>query len=166
MNLAEDAGASNLNLLANDTFENAGRAITAVGAALHGTVTINNNGTAGDATDDFVVYTPTGNYNGPDAFTYTVTSGGVTETANVTVNISAVNDQPAFAGLNATPTYTENGAAVVLDSNATLSDVELDAANNYNGATLTLVRNGGTNPHDVFNDGSGTLTFGATDVSS
>ena len=76
-----------------------------------------------------------------------------------------MNDQPLFAGLNGTPTYTEDGAAVVLDNNALLSDVELDAANNYDGATLTLVRSTGTNADDVFNDGNGTLTFGATDVS-
>jgi Big-like domain-containing protein/cadherin-like protein/VCBS repeat protein len=87
----------------------------------------------------------------------------VFDTAGITIN--SVNDQPLFAALDGTPTYTENGAAVVLDANATVSDVELDAANNYDGATLTLVRSTGTNPDDVFNDGSGTLTFGATDVS-
>ena len=59
----------------------------------HGTVAINNNGTAGDPTDDFVIYTPTANYNGPDTFTYTVTSGGVTETATVNVTVTAVNDR-------------------------------------------------------------------------
>ena len=85
------------------------------------------------------------------------------DSASVTVN--SVNDQPLFAGLNGTPTFTEDGAAVELDNNALLSDVELDAANNYDGATLTLVRSTGTNADDVFNDDNGTLTFGATDVS-
>ena len=66
----------------------------------------------------------------------------VFDSASVTVN--SVNDQPLFAGLNGTPTYTEDGAAVVLDNNALLSDVELDAANNYDGATLTLVRSTGS----------------------
>ena len=161
--VAEDTAVNNLDLLANDTFEDSGRAITAVGAAPHGTTTINDNGTAGDASDDFVTYTPTGNYIGPDSFTYTVTSGGVTETATVTVNISAVNDAPQFAGLDNTPTFTENGSAVVLDGNAHLSDVELDAANNYSGAVLTLVRSGGANAHDVFG-ASGPLGSSGSDV--
>ena len=83
-----DFGANNLNLLANDTFENSSRSIAAVGAASHGTTAINNNGTAGTTLDDFVVYTPTPGYSGLDAFTYTVTSGGVTETATVNITVS------------------------------------------------------------------------------
>ncbi len=85
-----------------------GRAITAVGAASHGTVTINNNGTAGDATDDFVVYTPTADYNGSDSFTYTVTSGGVTEQATVNVTVNAVADI-----VNDTPTTGEDAARTI-----------------------------------------------------
>ena len=57
-----------------------------------GTVAVNNNGTPGDTTDDFVVYTPNADFNGTDSFTYTVTSGGVTETATVNVTITAVAD--------------------------------------------------------------------------
>jgi len=86
----QNSGANNLALLANDTFENAARAITAVSAASHGTAVINNNGTPGNAADDFVVYTPTAGYTGSDSFTYTVTSGGVTETANVNVTVAAI----------------------------------------------------------------------------
>jgi hypothetical protein len=77
-----------------------------------------------------------------------------TQTRNIAV--TAVNDAPAFTGLDNTPTFIEGGAAVVLDKNATIADLELDAANDYSGATLTLVRNGGANGNDVF-DGSGTL---------
>ena len=85
--VVQDSGANNLNLLANDTFENATRAITAVGAAAHGTTSINNNGTPGNTADDFVVYSPTAGYIGPDTFTYTVTSAGTTETATVSVTV-------------------------------------------------------------------------------
>jgi VCBS repeat-containing protein len=69
-----------------DTFENPARAVTAVTNGAHGTVSFLADGT--------LTYTPASNYNGPDSFTYTVTSGGVTETATVTVNIAAVNDAP------------------------------------------------------------------------
>ena len=83
--------AVNVLVLANDTFEGT-EAITGTTNGANGTVTVNNNGTAGDTTDDFVVYTPNADFNGSDTFTYTVTSGGVTETATVNVTINAVAD--------------------------------------------------------------------------
>ncbi|MGB9365778.1 MAG: Ig-like domain-containing protein [Xanthobacteraceae bacterium] len=86
----QNSGANNLALLANDTFENAGRAITSVSAASHGTTAINNNGTPGDLTDDFVTYTPNAGYTGSDTFTYTVTSGGVTETGTVSATVVSI----------------------------------------------------------------------------
>ncbi len=86
----EDSGTNNLNLLANDTFENPGRSITAVGTATRGTTAINNNATPGDITDDFVVYTPAPDFNGTDSFTYTVTSNGTTETATASVTVTAL----------------------------------------------------------------------------
>ena len=58
--------------------------------------------------------------------------------------------------LGGTVNYTENGTAVVLDSNVKIYDAELSAADNFNGATLTLVRNGGANAQDVFS-ATGTL---------
>ncbi len=62
--------------------------LTSVTQGTNGTVTFT---AAGDVT-----YTPNANFNGTDSFDYTVTSGGVTETATVTVNINAVNDPPTF----------------------------------------------------------------------
>jgi len=44
------------------------------------------------AADGTLVYTPAADFNGTTTFTYTVTSGGVTETATVTVNVTAQND--------------------------------------------------------------------------
>src|SRR5207253_2656532 len=88
----EDSGANNLSLLANDSFESSGRAITAVGAAAHGATSINNNGTAGHATDDFVVYTPNADFNGTDSFTYTVNSGGLSLPDALPISINAVAD--------------------------------------------------------------------------
>jgi hypothetical protein len=90
-------------------------------------------------------------------------SGGVTETATVNVTVNSINDAPLFAGLDDNPNFTEGGAAVVLDDDATVSDVELDAANNYDGAVLTLQRQGGGNTDDVF-AGSGSLAFGVNTV--
>jgi T1SS-143 domain-containing protein len=53
----------------------------------HGTVVVNSDGTW--------TYTPTKDYNGPDAFTVTVSDGrGGTATATVEIGIQAVNDAP------------------------------------------------------------------------
>ncbi|MDO9417171.1 Ig-like domain-containing protein [Pararhizobium sp.] len=71
-----------------DTFENPSHALTAVTQppAGQGSVSFHANGT--------ITYTPSANFSGTTSFTYTVTSGGVTETATVTVTVVAVNDAP------------------------------------------------------------------------
>ncbi|MDO8812192.1 MAG: hypothetical protein Q7J38_09225, partial [Gallionella sp.] len=66
------------------------------------------------------------------------------------------NTAPTFSTLNGTPTYTENGAAVVLDADVQIVDAELAAVGYYGGASLTLARNGGANAQDIFSN-SGTL---------
>ena len=60
--------------------------------------------------------------------------------------------------LNGMPTYTENGAAVVLDSTVQIYDAELAAQGHYDGASITLMRHGGANSQDVFS-GSGDLSL-------
>lgn len=72
-----------IDTLANDQFEGT-PTITAVTQGDHGAVTIN-----GGAT---VTYDPDPDFNGADSFTYTVTSGGKTETATVDVTVTAVAD--------------------------------------------------------------------------
>ena len=66
------------------------------------------------------------------------TSGGTLDTRFDGVNT-----------LNGAPTYVENGAAVVLDSDVRILDPDLVGAN-YAGATLTLARSGGASAEDVF----------------
>ena len=60
--------------------------------------------------------------------------------------------------LGSSISYSENASPIVLDSDVSISDPELSAANNFNGATLTLARSGGANPQDLF---SATGTLGA-----
>ena len=110
---AEDT-ATSFNVLANDSFENAGRVVSSVTQPANGTVTFLANGQ--------VTYTPASNYNGPDSFTYTVTSGGVTETTTVTLIVTPVNDPPvATPGVNQTGT---DGAADSYNAGALFSDVD------------------------------------------
>jgi hypothetical protein len=82
--------------------------------------------------------------------TVTDNDGLTSDTAQVTVNVASVNNAPVVTGVDATPGYTEDGAAVVLDGNMIIADAELDAIGNYNGATLTLQRQGGADASDVF----------------
>jgi hypothetical protein len=125
--VAEDSGANTLNLLANDTFENATRFISSVTQGAHGTVTINDNNTVGDTTDDFVVYTPDANYNGSDSFTYTVTSpAGVTETATANVTVTAVND-PVTGAAPASISLNEDSVSFAV-SGLSISDVDATLA--------------------------------------
>ncbi|BFT32231.1 hypothetical protein D210916BOD24_34070 [Alteromonas sp. D210916BOD_24] len=84
--------------------------------------------------------------------------------SDTVITFLSANDAPVFTGLNGGATYTEDGSAVVIDSDVTIADTELDALNsgngNYSGASITITRNGGANSEDQFaNSGLlGTLT--------
>ncbi|WP_232700586.1 tandem-95 repeat protein [Vibrio parahaemolyticus] len=77
-----------IKVLGNDTFEGKDKVVSldADNGPKNGTVIVNNDGT--------VTYTPDDNYVGKDTFTYVVTSGGVSESTTVTVNVTPVNDKP------------------------------------------------------------------------
>ncbi|MCR9333599.1 tandem-95 repeat protein [Vibrio parahaemolyticus] len=77
-----------INVLGNDTFEGKDKVVSldAENGPKNGTVIVNNDG--------MVTYTPDDNYVGKDTFTYVVTSGGVSESTTVTVNVTPVNDKP------------------------------------------------------------------------
>lgn len=63
--------------------------------------------------------------------------------------------------LDGSPIYTEGGSPVVLDADVQIFDTELSTLNNFNGATLTLARNGGGNPDDALAfDGTTVTTSG------
>ncbi|QMA48733.1 DUF4347 domain-containing protein [Citrobacter freundii] len=82
--------AKTIDVLGNDSFSNSDKAITAVTRGVYGSVVIDNGK---------VIYTPnTTSYVGSDTFTYTVTSGGVTETATVTIQMN--NAAPVTQGEN------------------------------------------------------------------
>ena len=72
------------------------------------------------------------------------------------------------SSLGGTVAFTENGAAVILDSDVILSDAELDAlqsgVGDYAGATLTLARQGGANAQDTFGFGASTFTVSGNDL--
>ena len=60
---------------------------------VNGTVTIDDNGTPSDPTDDIVTYTPNPDYNGPDSFGYTLCNNfGDCSTADVTITVNPIVD--------------------------------------------------------------------------
>ncbi|HEY8356657.1 MAG TPA: tandem-95 repeat protein, partial [Ramlibacter sp.] len=102
--VAEDAAVLT-NVRANDSFEGATPSITAVTNGAHGTVTIV------DAAAGTILYTPDPDFHGTDSYTYTITSGGVTETATVTVTVTPVDDTGSFGG-QTTGTRAEDAGAI------------------------------------------------------
>jgi len=98
------------------------------------------------------VYTPTADFAGSDRFSYQVTdANGDVSTTTVTITVTPVNDAPVFTGLNGGNTFSENGTAIVVDADVTIADPELDVAGRYEGAILTVARQGGANAQDLLN---------------
>ena len=108
-----------------------GTAITAGSGAVAVT-----NGSVTLAAGNVLTFTPTAGFNGAvPAFSYTVLSGGVTETANISVTVNAVNSAPTITGMGGTLAYTENGAAAIIDGSVTVGDVN---SANFNTGSLTV----------------------------
>jgi VCBS repeat-containing protein len=105
------------NVLLNDSFEHAGRTVTAFQTPGHGTLTLDGQGNA--------VYTPTSGFTGTDTFTYTVTSNGTTETATVTVTIEAAPNH-APTGTSLADIARDDGAVIALDLSASFADPDGD----------------------------------------
>ncbi|MDF4893112.1 tandem-95 repeat protein, partial [Vibrio parahaemolyticus] len=106
-----------IKVLGNDTFEDDGKVVsldTNNGPA-NGTVSVNPDGS--------VTYTPNDNYVGKDTFTYIVTSGGVSESTTVNVDVTPVNDAPVAKDDIAT---TQEDTAVTIDVLPNDSDVDGD----------------------------------------
>ncbi|HCG9588253.1 TPA: tandem-95 repeat protein, partial [Vibrio parahaemolyticus] len=106
-----------INVLGNDTFEGKDKVVSldAENGPKNGTVIVNNDGT--------VTYTPNDNYVGKDTFTYVVTSGGVSESTTVEVNVTPVNDAPVAKDDIAT---TQEDTAVTIDVLSNDTDVDGD----------------------------------------
>ncbi len=81
-----------IDIYANDSdLPSTGTLITTNPA--NGTVTINNNGTPNNPSDDIMTYTPNPNYNGPDSFDYTICNTfGDCSTATVDIDVLPIVD--------------------------------------------------------------------------
>ncbi len=129
--ILEDSGANPVAVLPNDNVVNVDvgevLTITSAGPAGNGAVVV---GTT------VVTYTPSADFFGTDAFTYTVTDGGANATATVTVTVTGVNDPPSFTkGPDVTGVPEDGGAQTYLNWATSLSR----GAANESGQTLTFV---------------------------
>jgi len=114
----------------------------------NGTVTVDDNGTPNDPSDDVVTYTPNPDYNGPDTFDYTVCNTfGDCSTATVTIDVLPIVDAIDDA------VTTAEDTPITIDILANDNDVPttgtLTTTNPTNG-TVTVDDNG--TPNDPSDD--------------
>jgi hypothetical protein len=133
-----DEGASVAVLvLANDSDPNGDSlAITSVSTPSNGTATINDNGTVGDTTDDFIDYAHDGSETTSNSFSYTISDGSLTDTATVTITVNPVNDEPEPTA-TPTPTPGAGGSVHVGDL-----DGQVKGNNNWQAVVTVTVHDG------------------------
>tara|TARA_X000000950_G_scaffold240329_1_gene293322 strand:+ start:301 stop:4647 length:4347 start_codon:yes stop_codon:yes gene_type:complete len=137
---ASEDTAVTINVVANDSYLTSAPISVTSGNATNGITTI------AESSPEQIVYTPDTDFNGTDTFSYTITQGDKTSSADVTVTIEAVNDAPSI-DIASTIQVEENQTAV---TTVAVSDVDEDEL------TLTL---GGTDA-DSFNlSDENVLTF-------
>ena len=133
--ITEDASATSVNVLANDTDIDGGpKEVASKTDGTHGSVAITGEGTG-------LTYTPDANYCGPDAFTYELNGGSA---ATVSITVTCVDDPPV--GVNDSATLAEDSSATVVDVLANDTDIDggpREVASKTNGTHGTVAITGG-----------------------
>ncbi len=115
--LDEDSASQALYVLANDGDEN-GDSLT-----IASITTPDHGGALSISTSTlYLVYTPAPNFFGLETFSYTVSDGDLTDTATVSVHITAINDAPALDVIGSQEVDEDS----LLSFTATATDVDLD----------------------------------------
>ena len=136
----EEDGSVTINVMANDSYTTTAPIGVSAGNGTNGSTTL------AESSPEQVVYTPNADFNGTDTFTYAITQGDKTSSAEVTVTVSAVNDAPSI-DIASTIQVPENQTAVTTVS---VSDVDEDDL------TLSL---GGTDASSFNLSSENVLTF-------
>ena len=102
-----------INVLLNDSYVTSSPFSLSATNSTNGSTSISNN---------LITYSPNADYNGSDTFSYNLTQGDKTSSADVTITIEAVNDAPSI-DLASTIQVEENQVAVTTVS---VSDVDGD----------------------------------------
>ena len=99
--IIEDSSSNNIDVLNNDNYGDDGANTGAIGlvsttSTKDGTLSVNDNNTPNDPSDDAITYTPLANFNGEDSFEYFITDAdGDVSTTQVTITVTDVNDNPS-----------------------------------------------------------------------
>ena len=99
-----------------------------------------------ETTNNYITYTPDADYFGDDEFSYTLSQGDKTSSADVNITINSINDAPSI-DIASTLTASENQTAITTIS---ISDVDEDEL------TLTL---GGTDASSLNLSAENVLSF-------
>ncbi|MEL7097742.1 MAG: Ig-like domain-containing protein [Pseudomonadota bacterium] len=144
--MQEDGAPITIDVLANDSDPDGDplEIVSATVPAEQGTVEI---------VDGKLVFTPAENFNGDATITYTITDGTETASADVTVDVTPVNDAPDAMDDSDT---TQEDTAIVVDLLANDTDVDGDT---LMVTFVSVPANQGT----VVNNGDGTATFTPAD---
>ncbi|MGL4396067.1 MAG: Ig-like domain-containing protein, partial [Hyphomicrobium sp.] len=119
-------------------------------AIIGGNVTLNANGS--------LTFTPNANWNGTPSFTYTVSDGALTSTANVSGTVTAVNDAPVSAADSFT---TAEDTPITFDVRSNDSDVDSASltVTTINGTAIATGGSVAITGGSVTLNANGTLTF-------
>ncbi|MBD2413862.1 FG-GAP repeat protein [Nostoc calcicola FACHB-3891] len=122
----------------------------------NGTLTLNDNSTPDNPSDDFFIYTPNANFNGTDSFNFTVSdvNGGST-IGTFYLNVKPVNVAPIAVNDRLTTAF--NTPVTILASTLLANDTDIDS----NNLSITGV-SGATNGTAVLNN-NGTVGNSADD---
>ncbi|MGK4567248.1 Ig-like domain-containing protein [Flavobacterium sp. 3HN19-14] len=145
----------------------------------NGTVTVNDNGTPNDPTDDTVTYTPNANFFGSDSFTYTITDASgdtATATVNVTINPDTTDVPAAVNDLATTLEDTPVTVNVLVNDSFGGDGQGVGTISVTQGANGTVTVNDNGTPNDPTDDtvtytpnanffGSDSFTYTITDAS-
>ena len=99
-------------------------------------------------------------FNGPTSFSYTVTSGGVTETATVNIGVTPVNDAPRVNTVPGAQTTPEDTAKAI--SGVSVADVDGDPLTTtltITNGTASVTAGGGAT---IGGNGTSTVTLSGT----
>ncbi|MDC0991058.1 tandem-95 repeat protein, partial [Gammaproteobacteria bacterium] len=105
-----------INVVLNDSYLTSAPISVSAGNGSNGTTTL------AESSPEQIVYTPNADYNGTDTFSYTITQGDKTSSADVSITVEAVNDAPSIDSAS-TIQVAENQTAVATIS---VSDVDED----------------------------------------
>ena len=132
--VAEDAGATAVDVLGNDTDADAGPiAVASVTQPANGAV-VNHGSDVGYTPDADFCTGPPGTT--PDTFTYTLNGG---DTAIVSMTVTCAPDAPVVDASGGALAYTENDPATPVDPGVTVTDA--DAGATIAGATVAITAN-------------------------